>query len=450
MDLPPLLGRQGERAAVEDALVRAERGEPQLVVVTGRRRIGKTFLLSHVAAGHRSVFFAATQQSERVELDRFAAALRRSLGEDVLELAGGSLASWEAALRLVSALGRAQPLTVVLDEVGYLLRSTPGLASVLQAWWDHLPRPSQVSLVLTGSAVSTVEQLLGAGAPLLGRPTHVLRMRPVPLADAPAFLPGADAETVVHAYAAGGGYPLHLTAWDPGAPVEENLVRLAGTAGGLLLEDAPGIVREEVPDAPGYTRILAAVAAGRTRTGQIADLAGQRVEHPLGVLLDAGLLRREVPLGAPAAVSLGGRARWAVDDPYLRWYYRVLLPARGLVEGGQGRAVLRRAAGAWADQLGAVFEEGARQHAARLVEEGALPPCVLGRWWAERGEPTEVDVLGLDGAAHRRAGRGALDRPAPRSPCPRRAAGPPPPRAAARRPRAAPLRPRRRGPAPDA
>ena len=398
MDLPPLLGRWSEQDQLQRVLNRAAEGAPQLVVLTGRRRVGKTFLLAHTASSRRSVYLAATQQAETVELGRLAEAVSRSLGTEALDLAGGALPSWEAALRVLAGLARREPLLVVLDEVGYLLRTSPGLASVLQAWWDHLPRPNHLCLVLTGSSTSTADRLLGPGAPLLGRPTAVMRLAPVPLAHASHFLPGAAPPTVVHAYAAGGGYPLHLLAWDPAAPVQENLLRLAGTPGGLLLEDAPGIVREEVSDAPGYVRILAAVAAGRTRTSQVADLAGQRVEQPLALLAEAGLLRREVPLGAPTVRHLGGRARWAVDDPYLRWYYRVLYTQRGLVEAGQGRAVLRRSAGAWADQVCAVFEQGAREHAAALVASGELPDCVIGRWWAERGEPAEVDVLGLQGA----------------------------------------------------
>ena len=70
-----LLGRDGEVARLEAAWSAAVRGEPQLVLLWGRRRVGKTFLASHFARTRRSVFFGATQQAESVELKRFAEAI---------------------------------------------------------------------------------------------------------------------------------------------------------------------------------------------------------------------------------------------------------------------------------------------------------------------------------------------------------------------------------------
>ena len=81
----------------------------------GRRRVGKTFLLSHFVRDKRAVFFGATQQAEAVELRRLAEAVRRDLGSHVADLAGGGFANWEAALRFFVALAADQPLIALLD-----------------------------------------------------------------------------------------------------------------------------------------------------------------------------------------------------------------------------------------------------------------------------------------------------------------------------------------------
>ncbi len=281
----PLLDRDFELDLLEAAWTRTQAGEPQLVVMWGRRRVGKTFLLTHAVREKRHVFFGATEQAEAIELARLLETVRRDLGAEAADLAGGSFANWEAALRYLAALARDQPLAVVLDEVPYLTRSTPGFASIVQSVWDHLRGGTRLMLVLTGSAVGTIERMLGAGGALRGRPTVRMHLDPLDLLSARAFLPSLDHVSFFEAYAACGGYPLHLRRWDERVTTQVNLERLAATPGGVLLEDATGILREELPDAGGYGRILAAVGRGRTRASEIAADAAQRIEHPLDVLV---------------------------------------------------------------------------------------------------------------------------------------------------------------------
>jgi len=270
-----LLDRAPEWARLEGAWSAAQRGEPQLVLVWGRRRVGKTFLLSHFVQRKRAVFFGATQQAEAVELRRVAESVRRDLGDRVADLAGGAFANWEAAFRFFGALAADDALMVVLDEVPYLTRSTPGFASIVQAVWDHLPRGTRLLLVLTGSAIGTMEAMRGAQGALRGRPTDSIRLDPLDPWNARLFLPRLAAARFLEAYAACGGYPLHLAAWDPSASTERNLASLAGNAGGILLEDAAAILSEELGERGGYARILAAIGRGRTRYAEIAAEAGR-------------------------------------------------------------------------------------------------------------------------------------------------------------------------------
>lgn len=390
-----LLDRAVEISQLEAAWERAQAGAPQLALVWGRRRVGKTFLLSHFTRGRRAIFFGATQQAEAVELRRLAEAVARGVGQDTAALAGGGFPDWESALRFLAALAKSEPLLVVLDEVPYLTASTKGFPSIVQAVWDHLPRQTKLMLVLTGSAVGMMERMLGAGGALRGRPTLSLRMDPLDMMSARVFLPHLKPAAFMEAYAACGGYPLHLRAWDPTQDTASNLVALAATTGGVLVEDATGILREELPDAGGYARILAAIGRGRTRMSEIANEAAQRVEHPLDILTTSGFVRRSVPVGAPKRA----RPLYEFADAYLAFWFGVLYSDLALIAAGQGAAVLKRRNEQWQRHLGWVFEEAARAHAIRLVTSGRLPSdMVLGRWWSSTGEPCEVDVLGLRGS----------------------------------------------------
>ena len=393
--LSPLLDRQRETELLATAWDRAMSGKPEMAVVWGRRRVGKTFLLSHLAAGKRAVHFGATQQAPGVELRRFAEAVRSQLGDRTVDLAGGGFRDWEGALRFAAALASDEPLLLILDEVPYLAQSTPGFASIVQTVWDHLPAGTHLMLVLTGSAISTVEAMLGPSGPLRGRPTLRLRLEPMDPVAGRVFLPKLKPTAYLEAYAACGGYPMHLLAWDQRESTPANLRRLALTPGGILLDDAAGILREELPETGGYPRILAAIGRGATRFSEIAGEADQRIDHALDVLVEASFVRKALPIGSPR----GARPGYEIADPYLAFWFSVLYQNTQLIDSGQGGAVLQRTEPLRQRHLGWVFEELARSHARRLVARGELPAdLVVGRWWATRGPQCEVDVLGLRGS----------------------------------------------------
>ncbi|WP_394849220.1 ATP-binding protein [Pendulispora brunnea] len=390
-----LLGRARELERLRAAWKLAQRGRAQFALVWGKRRVGKTFLLSHFVQGRRAVFFGATEQSESVELGRLHDALRQSLGDHVADRTGGSFASWEAALKYFAALAKDEPLMLVLDEVPYLLASTPAFASIVQVVWDHLPSKSKLMLVLTGSAIRVVEDLIGPDGPLRGRPTLPLRLEPLEPLAARSFLPRLSPPDFLRAYAACGGYPLHLRSWDAAKSVEHNLLTHAYDSAGLLTLDAEAMLIEQTSASVGYARILAAIGRGRTRYSDIASDAGQRVEMPLEQLVRAGLVRKVLPVGSPK----GAKPNYAIDDVYLDFWFSCIYANRAEIASGQGRAVLQRVEPIWQRHLGAVFEDLARHHARRLVEKGELPEdLVVGRWWSVRGPQCEVDVLGLQGS----------------------------------------------------
>ncbi len=157
-----LIGRARELRELEQAWEAAQRGEPQFVVLWGRRRVGKTFLLTHFAGGKRHVYFTATRQdSERRQVDRYAMALRDQLGEDVADLIGGGFTDWEAALRFTLRMAAEQPLLVVLDEAPRLLAGRSDFADLLSAVWESRSAGTRLLLALSGSAVAVMEQMLG-------------------------------------------------------------------------------------------------------------------------------------------------------------------------------------------------------------------------------------------------------------------------------------------------
>lgn len=387
-----LIGRDQELADLDSAWTRAESGVPQLAVVWGRRRVGKTFLLTRFAAAKRAVYFTATRQdsSER-QLARLTDRIREQLGDEVEDLLAAPFQDWEPALRFLARLAEAAPLLVVIDEAPRLLASQPDFADLVSAVWENRVRGQQMMLVLTGSAVSVMEQMLGAQGGLHRRAALELRLDPFAVRQARAFLPDIPAADFLAAYAVCGGYPLHLDHWDQSSDVETNLGRLAYQPAGILVRDAMDIIGEDLDWRGGYERVLAAIGSGARRRSRIAGRAQQRIDYTLERLRRAGYVRRVVPVGNTAADPL-----YEIADTYLAFWFGVLRDDVDLIEGGQGPAVRHRTAGRLDQHLARVFESACRDHAALLARHGDLPgDMIIGRWWHD--ETAEIDVLGIRG-----------------------------------------------------
>jgi hypothetical protein len=193
----------------------------------------------------------------------------------------------------------------------------------------------------------------------------------------------------VEAYAACGGYPLHLGQWDQARSVEENLARLAFSPSGILVGDALDILSEDLDWRGGYERVLAAIGGGARRRSRIAGRAQRRIDYTLNRLQRAGYVRLVRPVGAIAADPL-----YEIGDDYLAFWFDVLREDADLISGCQGAAVRRRSFTRWQRHLGRVYESLAREHAVDLVRRGHLPAeMIVGRWWQDK--VAEVDVLGL-------------------------------------------------------
>jgi uncharacterized protein len=388
-----MIGRTVELARLNSAWDATQRGNSRLAVVWGRRRVGKTFLLNEFTRGRPCVYFTATRNDAEVQqLQRLFEAAERALGERI-HLAGGSFTSFEAALRFFQELSVASPLIVVLDEAPRLATARQDLGDVISAVLESAPAGCQLMLVVCGSAVASMRRLIGPDGGLYRRANPELRLDPLDPWEAADLLgDSVSAEDLVAAYAACGGYPLHLQEWDGHESPDENLIRLAGRPAGLLMRDALDIMFEDLDARSGYERVLAAMAHGPVRRAKIAGRAQQRIEYTLGHLQRSGYVVAERPLGDSASAD----PLYRLTDTYLRFWFSVLRNDAELIDGGQGLAVLRRVQPRWRAHVEAVWEDIARAHAIRLVDSHELPDMVIGRWWQD--EEAEIDVLGLDSA----------------------------------------------------
>jgi len=333
------LARDRELAFL-DELHRSAR--PELFVLYGRRRVGKTELLQQFCGGRRAVYFLAAQVREKDNLRAFRDALAAGL-EDPLA-ANVEFADWTAALNYCAELSKTARLVVVLDEFPYLCESTRGLTSQLQRFWDTRGKQSNLVLVLCGSQVSFMEQeVLAERSPLFGRRTAQRRLEPLAPEETLSFFPRWSLRERVLAYAVVGGMPAYLRRFDDARPLWENVARECLRPEGFLFDEVQFLLRSELSQPATYNSLLSAVARGNEKVGDIALAVGVDTTHAnkyLTTLRELSLVEREVPLTDPDPLR-SRRGLYRVSDRFLAFHFRHIQPHVSLIQAGRGERVLR-------------------------------------------------------------------------------------------------------------
>jgi AAA+ ATPase superfamily predicted ATPase len=392
------IGRQREMAELHD--VAAEQGA-QFVILYGRRRVGKTTLLLHWAqeSGLPFVYWVANRLSPALQLRSFSQTLYNAAYPDTPADAEFTYPTWEMALEQAAQMAAEQRLILILDEFPYLAEAEPGLPSVVQNVWDHRLRWTQVFLALAGSHIGMMSRLLQYHAPLYGRFTGHLHLKPLPFADIAEFLPRYTAAERVAVYAILGGIPAYLERFDDAVGLAENVRRRIFRSTGIFRVDPLFLLQDQVREPRNYLSILHAIGEGRHTLDKIATGTGlpkQNVSIYLGRLADLQLVERRTPVTLPLEQRKRSRkGRWHLLDPYLRFYFRFVVPNQRALE-------LELMDAVWADvraQLRAfvgltVFEELCREWVLTQARSGRLPfaPEDVGAHWAA---DSQVDVVAL-------------------------------------------------------
>ncbi len=376
----------------------------QLFVLYGRRRVGKTVLMTHWlnTRKHRALFWTADRTSATNQLRSFSQAIQSFVTPRQAIPVEFSYGTWEVALNEVARLAHDERLVVVLDEFTYLIESDPTLPSILQRLWDHRLKRADVLLVLTGSHAGMIKrEVLAYRSPLYNRATQSLHLQPLPFGTLKLFFPDYVAADRVTLYGCVGGVPQYLELLDPGRTVDENLRGLLSSS--MILDDAGALLRNQLSEPRNYGAIVEAIAAGFTRITEIATMAGlppSSVGKYLRVLQHLGIVERVVPATVEQPDE-SKQGRYRIVDQYLRFYYRFLAPARTNLERGLSVQVWANISQHLAEFIGMyAFEELCREWVLRQADAGQLPfvPRRVGAAWGRK--TYQIDVVAVNADEH--------------------------------------------------
>jgi uncharacterized protein len=381
-----------DRDREREQLLKAARTVPALIVVVGRRRIGKSFLLERTFAGERVVSFQGDEQDETHQLELFAAeAGRVLLGSDALRFS-----TWDAALSFLGEQARTAPLTIILDEFQWLKHAQPALDSIIQRHWDRWDREAlPVTLVLAGSALTLMEQMLEQGAPLFGRATARPRLEPLDYRDAAGFAGDKNPEALLRRWAVLGGTPQYQV-WAGDGPLDDIINSRILSKDAALYDEPRHLLREGegIRDPGTYFSILRAIANGATHHNEIAQQAkatSASLAPKLARLEDLGYVERRYPLTADGREQRPG---YHIEDPFFRFWFRYVAGNRSRLERHRVAEVSEVIRADMDNTMGWAFERCCRRWAAVYADEEVTgAPRQIGSWWSRDGQ-TEIDVVG--------------------------------------------------------
>lgn len=406
------IGRSAELKFLQD---KYEEEKGQMIVLYGRRRVGKTETLREFCKGKKHIFFSCTQVADRVQLAKFS---KRLLQENIpARQYVTEFTDWEGAFKAILDLpyGNEKKL-VIIDEFPYMCRGNKSIPSILQNLWDTDFKSSNVMIVLCGSAMSFIEkELLAEKNPLYGRATGIYKMKEMGFYDAVKFFPDYSPSDKVLAYSVLGGIPHYLIQWNPKLSISENIKRNILTKGSILYSEVDFLLHQELRETPIYNSIIEAVALGNTKLNDISQKSliedTSKTSVYLRNLIELGIVEREfsVDTGSKKQANTN-RGTYRLTDNFFRFWYAFGFVNISQLEDGDVDGVYDYAVAPVLHEFASYsFEDVCKEFIREKQKKNELPFRYnkMGRWFGKttvrdeqsknglRVAETEIDLLAI-------------------------------------------------------
>jgi AAA+ ATPase superfamily predicted ATPase len=370
-----------------------------LVVIYGRRRVGKSELIKKVLTSE-DVYHLSEEAQVQQQIDSFAKTVSFVL-EGFNRI---TYPDWESVLLEINRY-ITKKITVCLDEFSYLVKSDDSLPSVIQRLVDN--HSLKYNLILCGSSQRMMHSLvLNDSSPLYQRCDWQPKIRQLRLPYICQAL-GCSAQEAVEEYAVWGGVPRYWQLRADYGSLDEALRKLLVYNYGLLYDEPTRLLRDERRDTAMSTSILSLIGNGANRISEIAGRMQQpatNLSQPLSVLLSLGYVEKETPFGENPKNSKKGI--YILGDNFLSFYYQFIQPNKYLIELGRQDLVIELIHKEFSTYVGHIWEKICHD----FVSGNEIDGVIYGqasRWWGgiprEDGsgefEQVEIDVVAesLDG-----------------------------------------------------
>lgn len=370
-----------------------EKKGSSLVVVYGRRRVGKTTLLTEFLKGKLALYFLATQESEALN--------RKALQEKVADFTGNDLLrevnvdKWDTLFKTIVTTKFDEKPILVIDEFQYLGKTNTAFPSVFQRIWDEILKDSKIMVILCGSLISMmVSQTLSYDSPLYGRRTAQIRLKQIPFEYYKDFYKEQSFSEVLEKYAVTGGVPKYIESFTDCNNIYEGIQENVLNQSSYLYEEPYFLLQQEVSEVGSYFSILRAIAFGKRKLSEIAatvEAKATDLTRPIKTLIDLDLIIREVPI-TEEKPEKSKKGLYKITDNYIRFWFTFVYPNQSDLEQGNQEYVIEKIKKSFVrSHVSFVYEDVCRE----LIGKSDWLPChfsKIGHYWDKN---IEIDVVAL-------------------------------------------------------
>ena len=376
----------------------------QMLVLYGRRRVGKTALLNYFSADRQPLFYTGIEGKAQDNLVQFTNAIREHFQPQMPEMQFSCFS--DAAAYLTACLkeaGAENRQLIIIDEYPYMAESATELSSILQREIDREWQKLNVMLILCGSSITFMEEeVLGEKSPLFGRRTGQIDLKPFDYRMSSRFIPDYTPEEKAVVYGITGGIPKYLSVIDPSRTLKENITNQFFNPAGYFYEEPKNLLRQEFRDVSLYYSILSAIGSGAVQFTEIADKTGfdtARVSQALTKLESVRIIRKDIPILNEKNKKL---TQYFLEDGMFRFWFRFVPKGVAAIERYYGEQYYTSSVEPLLhDYMGGIFEIMCRDYAFCSGMEGTLgiTPVRIGKWRGSdplRKCPADIDVVAVD------------------------------------------------------
>ncbi len=371
-------------------------GKFEFVVIYGRRRVGKTALITQFIKDKKAIYFMGVESNSQQNLANFSS--------NILEYQNGisaqtSFASFQAALEYVFQMAEKDRIILAIDEYPYVARASKSLASVLQMLIDRYKDKSNLMLILCGSAMSYMEDhVLAYKAPLYGRRTAQMKILPFDFGDFCNYFKNFKDEDMMSAYGLVGGTPQYLLQINDRLSIEDNIKNTFLSPDSILFEEPENLIKQEVREPALYNAIITVIASGASRMSEISAKVGESssiCSAYIKNLIDLGIVKKEQPYGEKAS----RKSIYSIEDNMFRFWYRFVPENNSAIIRGAADLAFKRIEPHLSTYMGKIFEDVCCQYLWKRLLSGNLKVDFknLGRWWGtdpRTKSQAEIDIMG--------------------------------------------------------
>ncbi len=354
----------------------------EFIVVYGRRRIGKTTLIKNSLDVSNSFYFMASRGVYDYELAIFINELSDKTGVYFGEI--------KTFTDLFKKIVEKMPnnFTIVIDEFPYLIEKDKGITAEFQKIWDTILLDANINLILSGSAISIMEQdVLGYKSPLYGRRTAQIHLKEFRFSQIGDFFPKLKTEERIKIYSALGGVPLYLQLYDTNVSFNENIINLFCRKGSLLYEEAEFLLQEELRETNTYFKILEEINKGAVKMNEIAQKS-YILPNNLNKYLDKLELLQIIEKKYPLTIENKKQGIYIIKDKYFRFWLSFIYPNIKNIE-LEEFSFLKEEIKKISFPFSKTFEEICQEYLFTIKD---LKIDKVGSWWY--GE-NEIDIIAI-------------------------------------------------------